>query len=99
MRGSFLTEDEVEEVDKLCQRRMKRSLTDTHPHTPKWTPAYKLDCQFYRIPVQYLIEGWEFRYIGLKLKPPVFIPVPETEVRGTREGGGGRRKHKGYPSP
>ena len=32
------------------------------------------------MPVQYVIEEWDFRDITLKMKPPVFIPRPETEV-------------------
>lgn len=33
-----------------------------------------------RMPVQYIIEEWDFRDLTLKLRPPVFIPRPETEV-------------------
>lgn len=33
-----------------------------------------------RMPVQYVIEEWEFRDLTLKMRPPVFIPRPETEV-------------------
>ncbi|GLD64617.1 hemK methyltransferase family member 1 [Lates japonicus] len=32
-----------------------------------------------RMPVQYVIEEWDFRDLTLKMKPPVFIPRPETE--------------------
>ncbi|XP_061788219.1 MTRF1L release factor glutamine methyltransferase [Nerophis lumbriciformis] len=32
------------------------------------------------MPVQYVIEEWDFRDLTLKMKPPVFIPRPETEV-------------------
>ncbi|RDD36413.1 HemK methyltransferase family member 1 [Trichoplax sp. H2] len=32
-----------------------------------------------RMPVQYIIREWDFRYITLKMQPPVFIPRPETE--------------------
>lgn len=31
------------------------------------------------MPVQYVIEEWDFRDITLKMRPPVFIPRPETE--------------------
>lgn len=34
-----------------------------------------------RMPVQYIIEEWDFRDLTLKMRPPVFIPRPETEVR------------------
>ncbi|XP_064422201.1 MTRF1L release factor glutamine methyltransferase isoform X2 [Latimeria chalumnae] len=32
-----------------------------------------------RMPVQYVIQEWDFRDLTLKMKPPVFIPRPETE--------------------
>uniref|UniRef100_A0A1A8NA63 peptide chain release factor N(5)-glutamine methyltransferase n=1 Tax=Nothobranchius rachovii TaxID=451742 RepID=A0A1A8NA63_9TELE len=32
-----------------------------------------------RMPVQYIIGEWDFRDLTLKLRPPVFIPRPETE--------------------
>ncbi|CAN9511998.1 unnamed protein product [Ophioblennius macclurei] len=32
-----------------------------------------------RVPVQYVIEEWDFRDLTLKIKCPVFIPRPETE--------------------
>ena len=31
-------------------------------------------------PLQYIIGEWDFRYLNLKMKQPVFIPRPETEV-------------------
>ncbi|CAJ1050563.1 LOW QUALITY PROTEIN: MTRF1L release factor glutamine methyltransferase [Xyrichtys novacula] len=31
------------------------------------------------MPVQYIIEEWDFRDLTLKMRPPVFIPRPETE--------------------
>lgn len=30
-------------------------------------------------PVQYIVGGWDFRGLSLRLRPPVFIPRPETE--------------------
>ncbi len=35
---------------------------------------------FCRVPVQYIIGEWDFRTVTLAMKPPVFIPEPETEV-------------------
>lgn len=35
---------------------------------------------YIRVPVQYIIGEWDFRYLTLKMMPPVFIPRPETEV-------------------
>lgn len=32
------------------------------------------------MPVQYIIGEWKFRKTQLIMKPPVFIPRPETEV-------------------
>lgn len=37
-------------------------------------------CVSGRMPVQYVIEEWDFRDLTLKMRPPVFIPRPETEV-------------------
>lgn len=31
------------------------------------------------MPVQYIIGEWDFRNLTLKMRPPVFIPRPETE--------------------
>ena len=33
-----------------------------------------------RTPLQYIIGEWDFRYLNLQMKAPVFIPRPETEV-------------------
>ena len=35
---------------------------------------------FYRVPLQYVIGEWDFRNLTLEMRPPVFIPRPETEV-------------------
>ncbi|CAB1314669.1 unnamed protein product, partial [Coregonus sp. 'balchen'] len=32
-----------------------------------------------RMPVQYVIEEWDIRDLTLKMRPPVFIPRPETD--------------------
>ncbi|KAF5305917.1 hypothetical protein FQR65_LT07528 [Abscondita terminalis] len=34
----------------------------------------------FQMPVQYIIEEWDFRDLTLIMKPPVFIPRPETEM-------------------
>ena len=31
------------------------------------------------MPIQYIIGEWDFRDLTLHMKPPVFIPRPETE--------------------
>lgn len=33
-----------------------------------------------RVPVQYIIGEWDFRELTLKMRPPVFVPRPETEM-------------------
>ena len=33
-----------------------------------------------QMPLQYIIGEWDFKKINLKMKPPIFIPRPETEV-------------------
>ncbi|XP_060078491.1 MTRF1L release factor glutamine methyltransferase-like [Ylistrum balloti] len=35
--------------------------------------------RYKRMPVQYIIEEWDFHDLTLKMRPPVFIPRPETE--------------------
>ena len=36
-------------------------------------------CRLAQMPIQYILGYWEFRNIKLKMRPPVFIPRPETE--------------------
>jgi release factor glutamine methyltransferase len=38
-----------------------------------------VDCRLSRMPVQYILQEWEFRDLLLKMRVPVFIPRPETE--------------------
>lgn len=37
------------------------------------------ECRMARMPIQYIIGEWDFRDLTLEMKPPVFIPRPETE--------------------
>lgn len=37
------------------------------------------ECRMARMPVQYILQEWDFRDLTLKMYPPVFIPRPETE--------------------
>ena len=36
-------------------------------------------CRLARMPIQYLVGNWDFHGITLEIRPPVFIPRPETE--------------------
>jgi len=36
-------------------------------------------CRLARMPLQYIAGNWDFRNIQIKVRPPVFIPRPETE--------------------
>jgi len=38
-----------------------------------------VSCRLSRMPVQYIVGSWQFRDITLAMRPPVFIPRPETE--------------------
>jgi len=38
-----------------------------------------IQCRLARMPIQYIIGNWDFHSITLKVRPPVFIPRPETE--------------------
>eukprot|EP00096_Caligus_rogercresseyi_P013432 TRINITY_DN6079_c0_g1_i1.p1 TRINITY_DN6079_c0_g1~~TRINITY_DN6079_c0_g1_i1.p1 ORF type:complete len:309 (-),score=27.45 TRINITY_DN6079_c0_g1_i1:8-934(-) len=36
-------------------------------------------CRLSRMPLQYILKEWPFRGLNLSMRPPVFIPRPETE--------------------
>jgi len=38
-----------------------------------------VQCRLARMPVQYLLGNWDFHNITIQVRPPVFIPRPETE--------------------
>ncbi|KAK7084694.1 HemK methyltransferase member 1 [Halocaridina rubra] len=38
-----------------------------------------LTCRMTRMPLQYIIGDWDFHSVTIKVRPPVFIPRPETE--------------------
>lgn len=37
------------------------------------------ECRLAHMPIQYIVQEWDFRGLTLTLRPPVFIPRPETE--------------------
>ncbi|XP_036426854.1 MTRF1L release factor glutamine methyltransferase [Colossoma macropomum] len=55
--------------------RLRDSLTDQQRENV-WKLCTK---RLTRMPLQYVIEEWDFRDLTLKMRPPVFIPRPETE--------------------
>ncbi|KFU89101.1 HemK methyltransferase family member 1, partial [Chaetura pelagica] len=61
-----------------------QSLNCKSLHTPL-TPAQQEQIQqlsskrLERMPVQYVLGEWDFQDLTLKMRPPVFIPRPETE--------------------
>ncbi|XP_078399282.1 MTRF1L release factor glutamine methyltransferase isoform X3 [Cetorhinus maximus] len=63
-------------VHSLAEEVLSRPLT-TEQRQMIWNLCSK---RLQHMPVQYVIEEWDFRDLTLKLKPPVFIPRPETEV-------------------
>ncbi|XP_071539235.1 MTRF1L release factor glutamine methyltransferase [Panulirus ornatus] len=38
-----------------------------------------MTCRLLRMPLQYILGEWDFHSVTLRMKPPVFIPRPETE--------------------
>jgi len=38
-----------------------------------------VSCRLARMPLQYIIGNWDFHSVTLNVRPPVFIPRPETE--------------------
>lgn len=82
-----MTEEEIQETDRLCECRLARYVSLSIYQALiilfffKEVPCYLfLFLNFFsRMPVQYIIGEWEFRGMHLKMVPPVFIPRPETE--------------------
>ncbi|XP_026162220.1 MTRF1L release factor glutamine methyltransferase isoform X2 [Mastacembelus armatus] len=64
-------------VESLEQRKLTELLS-----LEKIEQVWKLCTRrLSRMPVQYVIEEWDFRDLTLKMRPPVFIPRPETELK------------------
>ncbi|XP_063071531.1 MTRF1L release factor glutamine methyltransferase [Engraulis encrasicolus] len=62
-------------LNSLSRKGLSRVLSQ--PQVERiWKLCHK---RLTRMPVQYVIEEWDFRDLTLKMKPPVFIPRPETE--------------------
>ncbi|XP_037629463.1 MTRF1L release factor glutamine methyltransferase [Sebastes umbrosus] len=62
-------------IESLGQRKLTEVLSPE-----KTEQIWKLcSRRLSRMPVQYVIEEWDFRDLTLKMRPPVFIPRPETE--------------------
>ncbi|MGH0184872.1 UNVERIFIED_CONTAM: hypothetical protein FKN15_015900 [Acipenser sinensis] len=64
------------QIQSLRAGRQEQSLTETQIQRV-WELCSK---RLQRMPVQYVIEEWDFRELTLKMRPPVFIPRPETEA-------------------
>uniref|UniRef100_A0A4W4EJK6 peptide chain release factor N(5)-glutamine methyltransferase n=1 Tax=Electrophorus electricus TaxID=8005 RepID=A0A4W4EJK6_ELEEL len=62
-------------LESVERRRLRETLTDKERECV-WKLCSK---RLTRMPVQYVIEEWDFRDLTLKMRPPVFIPRPETE--------------------
>ncbi|XP_028855405.1 MTRF1L release factor glutamine methyltransferase isoform X2 [Denticeps clupeoides] len=63
------------QLDSLGRRSLVQILSDRQTQR-----IWELCTQrITRKPVQYVIEEWDFRDLTLKMRPPVFIPRPETE--------------------
>lgn len=62
-------------LQSVERRRLQERLSDKERETV-WALCSK---RLTRMPVQYVIEEWDFRDLTLKMRPPVFIPRPETE--------------------
>ncbi|XP_078066079.1 MTRF1L release factor glutamine methyltransferase isoform X2 [Mustelus asterias] len=62
-------------IHSLAREALSRPLTAEQKQTIWNLCSQRLQ----HVPVQYVIEEWDFRDLTLKMKPPVFIPRPETE--------------------
>ncbi|ROL50731.1 HemK methyltransferase family member 1 [Anabarilius grahami] len=62
-------------LERVPRKRLRDTLTDREIERV-WKLCSK---RLTRMPVQYVIEEWDFSDLALKMKRPVFIPRPETE--------------------
>jgi len=62
-------------IDKLVAQWSQRDLS---PQEESQLSTY-VQCRLGRMPVQYIVGDWDFRDLTLRMRPPVFIPRPETE--------------------
>lgn len=65
----------VRNLDKL-QQISSSSMLNIH-QTKKLIAMSQ--CRLANMPIQYILGYWDFRELRLKMRPPVFIPRPETE--------------------
>ena len=60
---------------QLAQDQLQQELAeDQQNQLETWS-----QCRLARMPIQYILKEWSFRNLELKMRPPVFIPRPETE--------------------
>lgn len=83
-----LLRNKIEEAEYCACLLMEHTLKERKPNenivmSPKQVEQFKEYCDKRvkeRIPVQYILGEWDFyNLVGLKMKPPVLIPRPETE--------------------
>ena len=65
----------VRNLDKL-QQISSNSMLNIHQAEKLKTMS---QCRLANMPIQYILGYWDFRTLRLKMRPPVFIPRPETE--------------------
>lgn len=85
--SELLGQDTTEQIWQLCTKRLSRYNVLLHHLHMCVSRSILFDRAtlvsmfvWSRMPVQYVIEEWDFRDLTLKMRPPVFIPRPETEV-------------------
>lgn len=83
--------EEVPEIESTFRNilahvlRLKRLPADVnacaHEMTAQQIERFEelCECRSARMPIQYIIGEWDFRDMTLQMRPPVFIPRPETE--------------------
>ncbi|XP_025042792.1 MTRF1L release factor glutamine methyltransferase isoform X4 [Pelodiscus sinensis] len=64
-------------IHSLSASSLSNPLTSEQQQQVQWLSMKRLQ----RMPVQYVLGEWDFRELTLKMRPPVFIPRPETESR------------------
>jgi len=73
--GSVLSESDHRVLPGDYAKHLNEVLTEKQEQKLK----VLMQCRLSRMPVQYILGNWDFHHITLVVRPPVFIPRPETE--------------------
>jgi len=83
LSAQYLVSYALTPVPRINTPVLATDWTKIQAHSLNQEQADTLDrlvqCRLARMPVQYLLGNWDFHNITIQVRPPVFIPRPETE--------------------